>query len=108
MITPSTNHYNLEIKPDFSADTVAELDSDLATYLGKYVYAVDTKKVYFVETDDTNTIIRIDAYEVNYDINTAITPLYIQDTTPTDTTKYLWIQTNVGGNPADYAFWFNE
>ena len=35
-------------------------------------------------------------------------PLFIQDTQPNYNGKYLWIQTNIGGDPNDFSFLFED
>lgn len=53
----------------------------------------------------------ISAAAVGNDVVVTITgseiPLYIQDTQPTDTNKYQWIQTNIGV-PGSFTIWFND
>ncbi len=34
--------------------------------------------------------------------------LYMQDEQPVDSGQYLWIQTNMSGNPDDFTIWFND
>ena len=34
-------------------------------------------------------------------------PLFIQDAEPTFPGQYLWVQTNVGGNPDNFSFFVN-
>ena len=41
--------YIIRVIADYQADTLAELDADLATYVGHHVYVVDTDKVYLVD-----------------------------------------------------------
>lgn len=36
------------------------------------------------------------------------TPVFIQNTQPSHSGKYLWIQTNVNGNPLDFQVWFED
>lgn len=36
------------------------------------------------------------------------TPVFIQETQPVVSGKYLWIQTNVNGNPLDFQVWFED
>ena len=36
-------------------------------------------------------------------------PVYIQDSNSTITDdKYLWVQTNIGGNPTDFTLWIED
>lgn len=35
-------------------------------------------------------------------------PVFIQATQPVDSDKYIWIQTNVNGNPMDFQVWFED
>lgn len=35
-------------------------------------------------------------------------PLYIQDTQPTVSGPYQWIQTNYNGIPGNFTIWFND
>lgn len=35
-------------------------------------------------------------------------PVFIQDTQPTVTNKFIWIQTNVGGDPSSFSMWFED
>lgn len=41
-------------------------------------------------------------------INSPGDPLFIQNTKPTVSGKYLWIETNVLGNPSNFTFWFED
>lgn len=34
--------------------------------------------------------------------------VFIQDEQPTSEGKYIWIQTNVNGNPLDFQVWFED
>lgn len=35
-------------------------------------------------------------------------PLYIQDTQPVDSGNYIWVQTNIGGDPLAISVWVNK
>lgn len=53
--------------------------------------------------DSSGKMIRVDEY-IEGD-----NPLFVQDTQPvTDRDKYIWIQTNINGNPDDFTFWFED
>ena len=66
-ITPApSTFYNLQLKPDFVANTLAELDADLLTYADTYVLVLETNKIYFVQTSE-GTQERLEAYDfTNY------------------------------------------
>lgn len=34
--------------------------------------------------------------------------VFIQDTQPVSDGKYIWIQTNINGNPLDFQVWFED
>lgn len=35
-------------------------------------------------------------------------PVFIQDATPSHSGKYLWVQTNIDGDPANFTIFFNS
>ncbi len=106
MIVPFVGSgFNITIIPNFVADTLAELDSNLATYVSNYVQVVDQgNKVYYVQ-DEHGVITRQEAYEFdNYAItNVSVVdqyPTYIQQSAPTppvNVTKYQWWETDGAG-----------
>lgn len=70
MINPATGTYfNIRIKPDFVADTTAEVESDLATYSDKYIMILDQgSKIFYVYHND-NTYQLVDAVDSeNYEV----------------------------------------
>lgn len=76
IILNTTNmNFGLRIRPDYIADTLAELQSDLATYVGKYVQATDQAgKIYYVCVHRGVPTLQ-EAYNfANYQISTADSP----------------------------------
>lgn len=68
MISPNTGNtsYALKIVPDFIADTLAELDSNLEAYVGKYVQVSDQGGQIFYVESIRGVPTRRDAYSNNY------------------------------------------
>lgn len=98
---PSNVFYHLQIKPDYLAGTLAEVDAALATYLSKYILVAETSKIYFIQPiDEDGTLGRVEAYNfANYrhsDADNGV--LFGEDDPPTglgaDGNVYLKIHEN--------------
>lgn len=109
-IVANTENWNVRFNPDFVADTLVELEADLATYVGKYVRVLDQPdQVYKVVYDNgtLRAIVVINEHHSLVPVNVDDVNVYIQDAAPVDTGKYLWVQTNFG-SPDDFTFWFDD
>lgn len=48
-ISPTNQEFIIRLLADFTADTLAELDADLATYVDQYVHVLENDKIYRIE-----------------------------------------------------------
>ncbi len=101
----------LLITPDYEADTLVEVEADLSSYIDKYIKITDQGgKIYHVYEERDVPVIELaydaPAYSIGFDSPTLI---FIQDSAPVVPSgiKYLWIETNIGGNPSEFSFWFD-
>lgn len=109
-IVANTVDWHVRFNPDYVADTLAELESALASYVGAYVRVLDqADQVYKVVYDNgvLKAVVVINEHHNLTPVNVDDVNVYIQDSAPTDTGKFLWIQTNYGG-PDDFTFWFED
>lgn len=61
------------------------------------VYSLDSSGVPKILTNSNNPSNIVGDY-----------PLFIQDTQPIESGKYLWIQTNINQNPDEFSFYFED
>lgn len=106
-INPNSINFPLTIRVDYVADTLAELESDAAQYLNKYVLVSETGRLYRVSYDQSVNYTRFDISPVDV-LQGAM--VYIQPNQPSvpPRTKYLWIRTGLGPNEDKYDILVSE
>lgn len=96
-INPTNQEFIIRLLADFTADTLAELDADLATYVDQYVHVLENDKIYRIENIG-GTPTRCEAADYNSyvtspnDMATETTQQQILQTLVDDISKELTLQ----------------